>query len=264
MKKKCIVNLYTLNSREDYKKGSLRMVKSAVDSGFKGDIIVFSPDIKEDGEQFMPTGYTLFTMNGWGDSKEYGYALSHNLASHQFKSFVIQFARENEYEQVMWCDCPVVFMKNSDHYFKLAEEIGVVIFNADNVNEAEYTSNIALDLMGCSLKYARNISQVYSGIMLFDFTTKFGNKVFNEFMYFNRNPIICNGYKEYNNYETHRNDFIAHRHDQSIISYVIRKNGGFPLTYGGYIWGGDLEKVKEYSPTFLNYGINNNMEDLKF
>lgn len=253
---KAIVNVFS-EGRENYKKGSERMVSSAISSGYDGDIITFSPQIDENVSMETGNGGTFYAYKGWPYNQKYGQCLPHEQASHQFKSFIIQFAKEKGYDQVMWCDCPVVFMKNPQKYFDLAEEIGVVLFNSEGGFEAEWTSDIQLELMGCSIEFARMINQCYSGVMIYDFRREFTNKVFDDFMRYSLNKDICNGFGG-----SKREEFIAPRNDQSIISYVIRKYGGYTLSYGGYIWVGDIGKLRKYSPTFINYGIENNIEEL--
>lgn len=259
--KRCIVNVWSsINSRENYKKGSERMVQSAIENKFIGDFLIFSPEYEYSGAILSYNNNcncNKYMFKNWGYSNKYGTALSHKEAPHQFKSYVIQFARESGYDQIMWCDSSTIFLKNPDKYFDLAKEIGVVTFDADNANEAEWTSDLSLELMECSIDYAKNISQISSGVMIFDFRREITNIIFDDFIKYCSNPDICNGNG------SKRPEFKEHRHDQSIMSYVIRKHGAYPLTYGGYMWGGDLEKVKKYSPTFLNYGIEKNLKELE-
>ena len=247
--KKCIVNVYS-EGREQYERGTDRLIKSAISQNFAGDIILFSPLIPGDSIEDLPTGYKLYHYNGWGYNNKYGLCLPHKDASHQFKSFTLQFAREQGYEQVMWCDSAVVIMKNPQKYFDLAEEIGVIIFDAKGGNEAEWTADIALKLMGCNLKFAESINQCYSGVMLFDFRIDKTKEIFDDFTLYSLDKDICNGTGG-----SIRPNFVAHRHDQSIISYVIRKHGLFNMSFGGYIWSGFLNKWGYSNPTFLNLGI---------
>jgi hypothetical protein len=257
--KRCIVNVWS-TGREDYKLGSERMVLSAIDKQFNGDFLLFSPEYKLKYQRSISSinNSNFYTFKSWGFSEKYGEALPHRQASHQFKSYVIQYAREQGYEQIMWCDCTTLFLKPFQKYFDLAEEIGIVTFDADKAIEAEYTADITLEGMGCSIEYARSISQVASGVMIFDFRREITNKIFDEFIKYCSIPEIINGEGGSN-----RPEFKDTRHDQAIISYLIRKHGCYPLSFGGFMWGGDLEKVKKYSPTFLNYGIGKDINLLK-
>lgn len=247
--KRCIVNVYS-QGRENYEKGTNRLIDSAITNNFDGDIILFSPLIQENSVELLPRGHKLYNYSGWGNNKKFGNCLPHKEASHQFKSFILQFAKEEGYEQVMWCDSAVLILKNPQKYFDLAEEIGVVLFDAKDCNEAEWTADISLELMGCSIEYARSINQCYSGVMLFDFRVEKANSVLDDFTYYSFDKDICNGIGG-----SIREEFKVHRHDQSIISYVIRKHGLYSLNFGGYIWSGFLNKWGYSNPTFLNLGI---------
>jgi hypothetical protein len=248
MSKKCLVNVFS-EGRENYKLGTERLIQSAKDVGFKGDILVFSPIIMQDTITDLSPGYMLYKLSGWPITQQYGECLPHRQFPYMFKSYIIQYAKEQGYDQVMWCDSSIVILKNPEHYFKLAEEIGVVLFDADKAIEADWTADYTLEQMECPIEYARQINQCSAGVMLFDFRREFTNKIFDDFIYFCSFLNIHKG-------KSTRPEFKDHRHDQSIISYLIRKHGGYTLTYGGLMWGGEpKEKIEKYSPTFITRGM---------
>jgi hypothetical protein len=245
---KCLVNVFS-QGRENYESGTTRLIQSAINADFKGNILIFSPNILENRQFGLSTGFTLYKLKGWPNTQQYGQCLPHTQVPQMFKSYAIQYAKEQGYNQIMWCDSSVVILKNPEHYFKLAEDIGVVLFDADKAIEAEWTSDHILEQMGCSIEYARQINQCSAAVLVFDFKREFANMVFDDFIHFCSLPGI---YKE----GSIRPEYKANRHDQSIISYLIRKHGGYTLTYGGLMWGGEpKEKIEKYSPTFITRGM---------
>lgn len=256
--KRCAVNVFS-KGREDYVTGTTRLINSLQNVDYKGDIVVFSPEyIQNSVEINMYTGYKIFKYTGWGHNNKYGNALPHKEASHQFKSFALQFAREQGYDQVIWMDSAVVVMKDPEPYFDILSEIGVLIFDAKDSNEAEWTADITLEKMGCSIEFARQINQCYSGIMMFDFRVEIANKIFDDFTLYCSDKDICNGADGSN-----RPEFKQARHDQSVISYCTRKHGLYNLNFDGYIWDGFLGQCGYNKPTFLNIGIGKKIPKYK-
>lgn len=250
--KRVVVNVSS-KGREDYITGTRRLVQSLKDTQYKGDVILFNPEF-DDSIITLNEDITLYTYKGWGYNKKYGNCLPHNEASHQFKAFTLQFARESGYDQVIWMDSPIVVTKDPQPYFDILSEVGVLVFDAKDSNEAEWTADIALERMGCSIEFARQINQRYSGLMMFDFNIDVANTIFDYFIFYSYDKDICNG-----TFGSTRPEFKEHRHDQSIISYCIRKYGLYNLNFGGYIWDGFLGKWGYNNPTFINTGITKNL-----
>ncbi len=246
--KRCVVNVFS-EGREDYASGTKRLIKSLQQVGYKDDIIVFSPEYTND-DIIKLDDITLYTYSGWGHNETYGKAFPHKEYNYQFKSYALQFAKEHGYDQVIWMDSAVVVLKNPQAYFDILAEIGVLVFDAKSSNEAEWTADIALEKMGCSLDFAKSINQCYSGLMMFDFKIDIANTIFNDFCKYSLDRDICNGTGG-----SVRPEFKEHRHDQSIVSYCVRKHGLYNLNFGGFIWEGFLGQWGYNSPTFVNLGI---------
>lgn len=247
--KRCIVNVYS-KGREDYETLSKGLLENIKTCGFIGDVLLFSPLIQEDSIEYFNDN-KIYRFAGWPYCNSHGISLPHIEANHQFKSFAIQRAREMGYEQVLWLDSPIRIKKNPMRYFDIVEDIGVLLFDAEQgAEESKYTSDICLEYLGCSPEYGMTFNQCSSGVMVFDFTTKIANKIQDEFIYYCSIPLILDMSKG-----STRPEFIAHRSDQSIITFLLKKYGLGNLPYGGYMYSSTYKIYNEkfgVSPTFTN------------
>ena len=246
---KCIVNYYS-KGREEYSRGSQRLVDSLLYHTFKSDIIIFTPDKNKDIKSPIPsTGcdFSLYSRNPFNE--KYGECLPHKLAPYQFKAFAIQHARELGYEQVAWLDSSIVAVKDPTNHFELASEVGVLLYDNPGCPEATWTSDDCLERMGCDIETARHFYEVDAAMMIFDFRTTKANEVFDDYFKYCLDTVCLLGESG-----STRPDFRAHRHDQSVISYVARiKHAVSPLSYGAWCYGNEIGK---FHPTFSKVGIS--------
>jgi len=244
--KRCIVNFFS-EGRENYQYGSERLVETIRQvAKCKVDIIIFSPDFTLDQVQEFEFG-TLFIKKGYPKSKLLGECPSHYEQPYLFKAFGIQVAKEMGYEQILWCDSSVLLLKDPEPYFELSKELGVITFDNQGCIEATFTSDDCLEQLGCSVEYARTFFQISAGILLFNFNVKKAVDLFDEYLKFGLDGICLRGVSG-----STREDFRAHRHDQSILSYLIRKYDISPINYGGWCYGQDYLK---YKATFAVVGM---------
>lgn len=247
--KKCLINFFS-QGREDYCRGTERLIQSAKITGFNGDILIFSPHYNYD---YVYDG-NIFTYKGYPNTEKYGECKPHKEEPYQFKAFAFQKALEMGYEQILWCDSSVVIFRNPEHYFKLAKEIGVVLFDNQGCLESVFTSDDCLDQMGCSYKYANTFFQIEAAIMLLDFTYWKTHDFFNDYIKYCIDGICLKGKSG-----SKRPEFKAHRHDQSIASYIAKKHYINSINYGGWTYFGNYEVdgKNKYRPTFAKVGILN-------
>lgn len=161
----------------------------------------------------------------------------------------IQRARELGYEQVLWLDSSIRLNKNPDKYFELANDLGVITFDAEEgAEEAKYTSDACLDILGCSAEEAMTFNQCSAGILLFDFTNKRGEEIFNLYAHYCQIKEVLDM-----SLGSSRPEFIAHRSDQSVISYLIKRYRMNHLSWGGTIYKGSYFTKNPYGlePTFF-------------
>jgi len=261
-KKICIVNYYTDGGREDYKLGTLRLTQTLDNVGYEGDMIIFSPSLKEEDtvkEYDFTKGGKIIRIASEPFNKKYGNALSHKEAPYQFKSYIIQYAKEQGYDKVIWLDSSVIVTRNLNHYLTLLEELGVILFDNPGCLESTWTADNCLEIMGCSVEAARTFFEIDAAIMLFNFRTKKANDFFEEYMKYCQYPSCLKGEV------CIREDFKAHRHDQSIASYIARiKHNILPLNYGAWCYFDNFASGEFPKATFLKCGIQVPMENILY
>lgn len=231
--KKAIVNFYS-KGRENYEYGTKRLLESIQKVEFDCDTFIFNNSIP---------------------ACKYGECKHHKEAPYQFKSFAIQYVREQGYKQICWLDSSIVLNKNPIHHFDLASETGVVVYENKkyiegfgNLTQDKWTNDTCLNILGCSIDEAKTANQLDAGMMIFDFTTDIGNKVFDDYFFYCRIPEAL---KDDN--ITMRPEFKAHRHDQSILTHIVKvKYNLFPLNYGTWCY---WEERDSYNPTFMKVGM---------
>jgi hypothetical protein len=238
--KSCIVNVFS-KGRENYKELTEGLLKSLQLIDFKDDVLLFSPDIsqyrKVENVNFFP---------GWPHNTRYGECKPHTELQHGFKCMAIQAAREYGYNQILWLDSTIRVKKNPATYFDLANELGVVTFDSEEgAEEAKWTSDKCLEILGCSPEYANTFNQCYGGIMLFDFTNQRGVSLFDEFASYCQLKEVLDM-----SLGSTRPEFIAHRSDQSVISFLIKKYRMNNLSWGGVIYKGSKNPFN-LEPTFV-------------
>jgi len=249
-KKRCLINFFS-EGREAYLKGTERLVNCGFKVGLDADILVHSSDFNRDIEGDFTEGNKIYSYMGYPITTKYGECRPHKEAPYQFKAYAIQNALEKGYEKILWCDSSIMLFKNPEHYWELAHEIGVVLFDNQGCIEATWTSDDCLEAMGCSVEYARTFFQCDAGIMMLDFTHFKTKEVFDDYMKYCNDDICLKGVSK-----STRQDFTAHRHDQSIISYIAKKHYVNFINYGGWTYGGDPAFMEgKYNPTFAKVGI---------
>jgi hypothetical protein len=245
--KRCIVNFFS-SGRENYQKGSERLILTILKQKLDIDVHIFSPQfIKPFVETIENT--TLYTYPGYPINNLYGECKPHKEEPYQFKSYAIQTMREMGYESILWCDSSIMLFKNPEHYFELSKEIGVILFDNPGCTEATWTADDCLNQMGCNPVYANTFFECDAGMMLFNFSVPVTHKVFDEYIKYCNDGICLNGKSG-----STRPEFKAHRHDQSIISYIAKKNNITLLSYGAWCYGHEVQKGL-FHPTLAKVGI---------
>jgi hypothetical protein len=248
-KKRILVN-FASGGRELYLFGSQRLCDSATIVGLDADIMICSPDLRQDAVVQVAENTTVYLNKRMPISKEFGECPSHQDAPYAFKSYVIQEARDMGYERVMWGDSSLLFLKNPEPYWKIADETGVVLMDNPGCPESFWTSDDCLEHMGCSFEFAQTFYQLEAFTMIFNFNYPIANELFTEYFKHSRDDICLRGASG-----STRPEFRAHRHDQSILSYFAKKLNVLPLNHGA--WAYDVPQILEgkWNPTFGKIGI---------
>lgn len=127
MKERCVVNFASMG-RSNYLIGSQRLFDSMNYANVNADLLICSPDYPSN-EDIEIDGRMLYKRSRYPQSKEYGLCPEHKVAPYAFKTYIIQEARDMGYEKIMWADSSCIFLNDTEKYWQLSEEVGVVLFD---------------------------------------------------------------------------------------------------------------------------------------
>lgn len=192
--KTCIVN-YASPGRENYLKGQQRLRQSLLDVGYGGDFIAYANTLPPN----CPT---------------------HQQSPYAFKYFAIRDAFTRGYQLVLWLDASMVVHKDLQPVWDIVKRDGFIVFDNPGCPEAMFTSRDCLDLIGCSPKEAETFSQCCGGCVGFNREHPKAMELFWRMMALARHGQAFRGQSgsKYPKYK-------GHRHDQSCISFLLRKYG---------------------------------------
>lgn len=247
----CIVS-FAEQGRENYVSMLERMVNQIVNMDIRADVLVFSPNIESDlVVPIKDKEETIYITKGYPKSFIYGECKSNKEEPYQFKSFSIQVARERRYERIIWFDSSILVTNDMSHYLKLLDEVGVITFNNPGCPVNFYTSDDCIEHLGEDPK--KDFDQIDAAIMMFNFKHEKANILFDEYFEHCRDGICLNGKSG-----SDRPEFKAHRHDQSIMSYLIRKHHINPIDYGGWCYANDYGKFNStFIKAYNGWGVQN-------
>ena len=147
----------------------------------------------------------------------------HTVIPYKFKYDLIKQARKDGYLQIFWLDSSIRLATSDLPY--IFPESGIIAF--DNLGHPlwKYISDKAAANLNVSDSELKMIPQTWGGALGFDFTKDKACEVFEE---------ICkhslNG--SFETYPSRRTEFVAHRHDQAVISVILWKHKIKLLPYG--------------------------------
>jgi hypothetical protein len=234
MKDSVIVS-FAKKGRENYPSAFPRLIASARDAGFTGDFILCAPELPATeihGGVFNQPDLPL---------------PPHQEIPYGFKPTLVNIARGLGYKRVLWCDSTIFFVRNAMDVFDTIAFKGVLLFDNPGCPETHWTSDDCLAKMGCSAEEASQITQAMACVMGFDFDNPQAHSVFDEWFDFGKDGVCFQGRSG-----SQRPEFRAHRHDQSVISYLAHKHGISKLPYGTLSYWNDREK---FNSRVCNRGI---------
>lgn len=249
MSKKVIIS-FSSHGRENYNKAMLCLIKSCKEAGWDGDYLLYSFDGYCD--EYMGVKINLCKSIKFPQPNAF-VASHHSEMPYQFKVAMVQLAIEAGYEQVIWCDSVIRMMKHPQTLLDQAKEKGIVVFNNLGHPLANWISDAALTQLGIDVNdadYISTLPQIMACCILFDFTNSKAVEIFEEWKTHSLDGI------SFQNNGSGRYGFVAHRHDQAILSYLAYKNGIEFSPYGQLVYQ-PHEETKEYGDDiyFLNHGI---------
>lgn len=204
---KTLLISYASKGRDDYHKGLLRLIDSAL--LFDLDIRVYSPDLPVDeykGVKILRDSVT-----------------PHSEVPYKFKLDLIDKSIQDGYERIIWLDSSLIIKKDLNELFDGA---GFCFHNLGHPLY-KYISDIAQSNLLLQNIGLMDTPQVWGGAFGLDFSNPLSHKIL---LALKRQSDIGS----FNDGGSDRDGFIAHRHDQAVMS-VIFKRFGLKMWDYGYI-----------------------------
>lgn len=163
-----------------------------------------------------------------------------------FKYDLILMARKDGYKRIFWLDSVMRLVPFQNISFLLDESRhGIVAF--DNLGHPleKWINDTAI--RNLEIKNLKGIKQCWGGALFFDFNKETAINVFREIM----RQITIGSFNEDN---TARENFNAHRHDQAVVSGLLNAYGVELLPYGKIV-SAEHARTKEYgNDYYIIYG----------
>ena len=198
---KKIILSYASIGREDYNKGQFRLYESILEH-WDGDYWLHSKE--RDG---MLKDSKLFKHR------------EHNDVPYFFKFTMIQTAREQGYTEIYWIDSSIILHKDIT---ALASPI-MAFHNLGHLL-SKYISDEAVANLNC-ITYLSDIKQIWGGAIGFNFEHPITLVIYNKIL---EQAQIGS----FNEGTSTRKDFVAHRHDQAVMSVLFHDHKIHLLHYG--------------------------------
>jgi len=213
-----VIVSFASKGREPYHQYLLRLIDSCIDQ-WKGDILIYSPD--HDMNHYR--GVTIH--KGWPKPKGVQ-SFTHAEMPYQFKTAMIQLAREKGYERVIWLDSSMELKKDLTPLFD-DNESGIFCFHNLGHDTWKYLSDDAyMELardgyFGPEPEFSdlQVIKQIWGGAFGIDFTKQKAREAFDEIKAYSINGSFKDG-------GSTRPGFVAHRHDQAVMSVLLHHTWG--------------------------------------
>jgi hypothetical protein len=225
----CAIVSFAKRGRENYPSAFPRLIASAKDAGYTGDFIVCAPEMPE--SQIHAGVINLPNLP----------IPSHTDVPYGFKPALVKIARDRGYKKVLWCDSTIFFVRKAEDIFETIAWKGLMLFDNPGCPEAVWTSDDCLAKMGCSPEEANKFNQAMACVMGFDFENPVAAKLFDEWEAFGNDGVSFQGRSG-----SSRPEFKAHRHDQSVISYLAHRDGITKIPYGTLSYWNDREKFNSH------------------
>lgn len=182
--KKCVVSF--ADGAGDYRQ-KMKRLEDSLKGNFDGDFL----------------GFTSYEEIG---------CEPHKVIPYKFKPYAIKKAIDLGYDLVLWCDSPVVAIKNIQPVFDHIEKHGYAFFDNPGHSLGKWTNQKALDYFGMTREEAMNVKMIMASSMGFNVANA-------------QTCLFLLQYKDLAN-ELYPGSWTgpdSHRHDQTIASFLIDK-----------------------------------------
>lgn len=211
MKKDLIVSL-GVDGREKYSKLMTGLIKSVEDSDWHGDVRIY---------------------NKWPV-----WVTPHSQVPYKFKYDIIRRALWDGYTRIYWLDSVMRLVPGKNISDLLFTSKGIVAFHNEGHDLGPYINDTAIN--GMPVKNPDKIKQCWGGALFFDFSLDATHYIFSQ--------IDINS-RYFKDDATVREGFIAHRHDQAIVSVILNQSRIPLLPYGVIAAAKDVT-----DQTYIQYG----------
>ena len=192
---KTLIISYASKGREDYHKGLKRLIDSC--KGY--ELRMYSPDMVE--REY--NGVEILTPN----------VTPHSEVPYKFKLDLIQQAVKDGYESIVWLDSSLQVVRNLDELFN--NTAGFCFHNLGHPLK-NYISDLAVDNLIMSDIELKTTPQIWGGAFGLDFSNPDAHKIL-------RVLIRQSEIGSFNDGSSTREGFIAHRHDQAVMSVIFNR-----------------------------------------
>lgn len=147
----------------------------------------------------------------------------HSEVPYQFKPYAIQKAISEGVTTLLWCDSPIVAIKDLSPVFEYIEEYGMMFFDNIGHTLGMWTNDKCLNYFGISREKAMKMQMIMACCMGFHFNPPSSEKdtgIISRTTFFDL-------YKNLSD-ELYPGSWDNHRHDQSVASCLL-KDFKFPI-----------------------------------
>lgn len=155
---------------------------------------------------------------------------THKETPYAFKPFIFKEAFNKGYKQVIWIDSTIVTSRDLQPMFDYMAEHGVLSFHNLGHPLKNWISDVACKVLGITEKELENVEQIMACVVGFDITNEKGKQIFEKWYEAAKNGAA------FKDNPSKRKGFIAHRHDQSVLSVLLHQNNVPMLPYGNLIY----------------------------
>jgi len=177
--------------------------------------LVGQPRLRFSLKTHAPDDELLFYTNGYPPNSP-----THAEIPYAFKWFAMKEAIQQGADKILWLDASVVVHKSIEPLWDIVNKRGVLVFDNPGCPEYFYTSEDCLNKLGCPMAEAEKITQVCGGIVGINMKSDIGQETFLQMYEWAKDPVLFSGGS---NTSSHPK-FIAHRHDQSCLSYLVHRD----------------------------------------
>lgn len=177
---------------------------------------------------------------------------SHREIPYKFKPAAIDKARLLGYDLVIWADSPIHVIKPLDQFFEYLEEQDYAFFDNIGHSLGMWTNDKALEYFGMDREKALQTKMIMACCMGFNFGKMYVNELVDE--YYELADMLYPGEwtapEVYSEILKKNYQHGAHRHDQTLMSFLINRDGFNILTgHETFFIYEDFRKIFKISPT---------------